>query len=39
MLKQDYVVDIDDPNGRPSSDPKTAYDIELDVGPHDQQEP
>ena len=39
MLEQDYVVDIDDPNGALSSDPKIVYDFELDVGAHDQYKP
>ena len=38
MFKKDYVVDVDDPHGAPSSDPKTVYDLELDVGAHDQYE-
>ena len=38
MLEKDYVVDVDDPHGAPSSDPKTVYDLELDVGAHDQYE-
>ena len=39
VLEEDYVVHVDNAHTAPPPGPETLDDLELDVGPHDQQEP
>ena len=39
VLEEDYVVHVDNAHTAPPPGPETLNDLELDVGPHDQQEP